>query len=117
MMNRRERGALGETIAGAFLRLKGYEVLDTNRWVGRREIDIVARDGPFLVGVEVKLRRSDAFGRAAEAADRRKLGGVRRALQVLARDGGVTRKIRVDVVAIDIEPHNDTMTVRHYAGV
>jgi len=113
----RKCGVLGEQIAGAFLALKGYEILDRNRWVGRREIDILARHRGTLVAVEVKLRRTGTFGRAVEGAGNRKLGGIRCALETLARDLGSDSPIRVDVVAIDMDAASHTMTVRLYAGV
>ncbi len=116
VQNRRTRGALGEQIAEAYLVLMGYEVLDRNRWVGRREIDLVARRANQLVAVEVKLRRSDTFGRAVEGAGARKLVGVRRAVELLARELGTPLCPRVDVIAIDISSDN-TMTLRHYCGV
>ncbi len=112
MTNTRARGALGERIAEAFLALRGYRVVDRNRWGGRREIDLLVHDGRRLVAVEVKLRRGGAYGRAVEAADRRKLARVRAALSAIAP--GVPA--RIDVVAIDVAPGGDEMTVRHYPG-
>jgi Holliday junction resolvase-like predicted endonuclease len=36
---------VGEEIAALFLRLKGFEVLEANRALRAREVDLVARDG------------------------------------------------------------------------
>ena len=54
-------GKQGEELAVAYLREKGYTILDTNFRAGRNEIDIVAREGDMLVIVEVKSRRSNYF--------------------------------------------------------
>jgi putative endonuclease len=67
------RGALGEKLAGKFLRKKGYKILYRNfRGHSGGEIDIVARDADTLVFVEVKTRGGEAFGRPVAAVDREK---------------------------------------------
>ncbi len=75
------------------------------------EIDIVARDGPTLVFVEVRMRATDRFGGAAASVDRSKQRRLVRAAQhYLARtygrtDGVVGRQswpaCRFDVVCVD----------------
>lgn len=69
-------GAEGEAMAAAFLIGKGLEVLARNYRCRLGEIDIVARDGPTTVFVEVRQRASSAFGGAAAsitAAKRQRL--------------------------------------------
>jgi putative endonuclease len=116
-MNTRESGALGEEIATAFLRLKGYQVVDANVRFARREVDVVARDGAFVVAVEVKLRWGSRFGVAAQAIDERKLARVRLALSGIAREWGPEFSPRVDVVTIDVDESGERMSVEHYVGV
>lgn len=116
-MNTRQHGGWGELIAAAFLRLKGCEVLDTNARFARREVDLLVRDGDSLVAVEVKLRRGNRFGSAAEAIDERKLSRLRLALAGFARETGGRLAPRIDVVTIDIDESGERMTVEHYVGV
>jgi len=117
VVNTRRSGELGERIAAAFLAIKGYEILDTNYRFARREIDLVARDGTAVVAVEVKLRRGDARGAAAQAIDRRKLARIELALSGMVREMRVALSPRVDVVAIDLEPDGGRMVVEHFVGV
>ena len=73
----RDRGAAAEALAERFLRDRGVRIVERNWRCRGGEIDIIARDGPTLVFVEVRLRRSSAFGGAAAsitAAKRRRLG-------------------------------------------
>lgn len=59
-------GKLGEDLVCVFLEKKGYNILERNfhsRW---GEIDIIAKDGDAVVFVEVKTRKSSAFGAPAE---------------------------------------------------
>ena len=65
-------GRAGEDRAVRHLIEHGYDILDRNWRCSQGEIDIVARSGPFLSIVEVKTRRSAAFGHPFEAVDARK---------------------------------------------
>ena len=71
-MNRRKIGTEQEKIAGAYLESRGYRILEYNFRAPRSEIDIVARDGRYLVFVEVKYRVSGHSGHPLEAVDLRK---------------------------------------------
>lgn len=117
MVNTRRRGDLGETVAAAFLQLKGCEVMGRNYRFARREIDLVVRDGNHIVAVEVKLRRGSRYGTAAQAIDKKKLDRIRLALDGMVRDGRIQLKPRIDVVAIDVQDDGARMTVEHIAGV
>lgn len=102
-------GRRGEAIACDYLRRSGMLVLDRNwRPQGRNmrgELDIVARDGDDLVIVEVKTRRTLAYGAPIEAVTTRKM----KALRALARAWLEQRSVhapntRFDVVGIVIPP-------------
>lgn len=71
-MNRRQIGSRSEQAAGEFLKRQGYTILQYNFRCRRAEIDIVAREGRYLVFVEVKWRSSDKNGAPEEAVDFRK---------------------------------------------
>ena len=48
-MNNRKIGNSYEKIAGEYLRLHGYEILEYNFRCKAGEIDIIAKDGDYLV--------------------------------------------------------------------
>ncbi len=113
-------GRTGEEIASGYLELIGFDILERNVRVGRNEIDIVAADGDCLVFVEVKTRRSGRFGSAAEAVDREKLFGMRRAAgRYLGRSDAAGRfaESRIDVVTVEVDRPRDRMTVELLRGV
>jgi putative endonuclease len=56
-----------EALAGRFLEAQGLTIVARNFRARRGEIDLVARDGDTLVFVEVRLRRSQSHGGAAES--------------------------------------------------
>jgi len=65
-------GAWGEATAAAYLRRQRCEILECNYRCRFGEIDLIARDGKYLVFAEVKLRASDRFAEAKEFVDARK---------------------------------------------
>src|SRR5262249_29697539 len=68
----RGAGQAWEKLAARELSRAGYRILARNYRTKAGEIDLVARDGRTLCFVEVKGRRSLAYGTAAEAVDREK---------------------------------------------
>jgi putative endonuclease len=79
------RGRDAEARAATYLEAQGLHIVERNYRGRYGEIDLIAREGAMLVFVEVRARRSNAFGGAAAsitAAKRDKLK--RTALQYLA---------------------------------
>ena len=75
---RKQIGGYGENIVAGYLQAKGYSILETNYVqpnIG--EIDIVAKQGDYIVFVEVKYRRNLRFGRPAEAITKQKIKNLR----------------------------------------
>lgn len=67
-MNTRQKGTVYEQIAAEYLEKQGMVILERNFRRGRNgEIDIIGKDGKYLVFVEVKYRTGTEKGSAAEA--------------------------------------------------
>ncbi len=103
-----ETGLLGEYLAVKHLREQGRRVLFRNyRGLHRGEVDIVARHGQVLTFVEVKTRRSAAFGRPADAVTVAKQQLIQRGaldwLRLLGNPRIATRFDIVEVVLVDGE--------------
>lgn len=102
---RQSLGLWGEDVACAELVRRGYAILARRYRTRHGEIDIVARDGPTLVFVEVKTRRHDRFGGGAAAvtmAKQRRL--VQMALDFIVRARLTRCPCRFDVVAVSADP-------------
>src|SRR5947207_15718094 len=73
-----DAGAHAELLAAEFLVARGLAMVARNFRTRFGEIDVIARESETLVFVEVRKRRSDAYGRAATsitAAKRARLTG------------------------------------------
>jgi putative endonuclease len=97
-----EIGRRAELIARDYLESRGLRTLATNfrsRW---GEIDLVMRDADCVVFVEVRFRRSSAWGSALESVDARKQARITRcALHYIDRHPSLAaRAQRFDVVSV-----------------
>jgi putative endonuclease len=110
-----EIGAHGEELAAKHLVAKGYRILDRN-WRSRRgEIDLVAEKDGEIVFVEVKARRSHAFGTPEEAVTRAKQQKlIRTANAYLARRGSPDTRWRIDVIALDLNVEGEVVRLEHF---
>jgi len=94
-------GKTGEDLACRELERRGYAIVARRYRQRAGEIDIIARDGPTLVFVEVKAREDRSFGDAAEAVTFWKRRTITRlAIDYMARTRWVDRPCRFDVVTI-----------------
>jgi putative endonuclease len=98
-------GKRGEEVAAAHLAEAGYRIIERNYRCIFGEIDIVAEEGETLVFVEVKSRRSEAYGNPLLAVGCRKQKTISRiSLQYLADKHLHQRPARFDVVAVMLLP-------------
>ena len=90
-----------EIIAQNYLKNKGYTILETNHRNKVGEIDIIAKDGDYIVFVEVKGRYSRQFGDPLEAIDERKQFKIRStATLYLVSHRNMNSPCRFDVISV-----------------
>jgi putative endonuclease len=104
------RGERGEDLAAAYLGLIGWALEARRVRLGGVEVDLVARDGPTRVLVEVKLRTHPEFGGAPYALERAQCERLRRAAAALAKRS--PDPVRVDLIAVDLG--DGEARIRHY---
>lgn len=102
-LNRRKIGEYYEQLTIDFLKSHGYEILCNNYYNPFGEIDIIAKDGQFLVFIEVKFRDGDLMGSAEEAVDFRKQNRMIKGAKhyMLTNRFSFDSPCRFDVVAIN----------------
>ena len=104
-MNNRTLGDNGEDIACKFLEKQGYTILERNKHYSRFcELDIVAKYKDTVVFVEVKTRKTDAFGTPLEAITKTKFENILKGVQYYLSENKV-KNYRIDVIGITLKPH------------
>ena len=101
LQNKREVGANYEKIAGEYLILQGYEIIEYNFYSRIGEIDIVAKHNGYLVFVEVKYRENEEKGHPLEAISLKKQRSISKcAFYYMQKNKLHDVPVRFDVVAI-----------------
>lgn len=101
--NKRKTGSYYESLAADFLKKRGLRILERNFRSRKGEIDLIARDGKYLVFIEVKYRKNGSSGSSFAAVRKEKQRTISTvALFYLIRHGyGDNVCCRFDVVGID----------------
>lgn len=100
--NKRKIGSEKEQVAASYLIEHGYSIIEMNFFCRNGEIDIIARDANYLVFVEVKYRKNQKLGFAAEAVNYGKIQSIIRTARYYLCSHGYAEDTpcRFDVVAI-----------------
>lgn len=96
-------GTSGEELAEDHLRGLGYGIVGRDVRTPIGQLDLVARDGPTLVFVEVKTRAGTGFGLPEEAVGSHKARKLRHLAQYYLKRHPYAGPLRFDVVGIIME--------------
>ena len=93
-------GVWGEDLAAAYLREKGYVILERDWHSGHRDIDIIAHKDSTIVFVEVKTRSSRDFLDPITAVNRQKQNNLLHAINHYLQYKRINSAYRFDVITI-----------------
>ena len=102
MLNKRQTGTAYEDQAARWLAGQNVQVIERNYRCRQGEIDLIARDGKYLVFIEVKYRSKGQAGHPAEAVNIRKQQKIIRTAMYYCYEHHIpeTQPCRFDVAAI-----------------
>ncbi|UOO36911.1 YraN family protein [Oscillospiraceae bacterium CM] len=99
-MNTKLRGSWGEASAMKYLRDRQYIPVAMGYRSRYGEIDLIVRDGRYIVFVEVKLRKNSSFAEAREFVDRNKQERLRKTAALWLCANETPLQPRFDVIEI-----------------
>jgi putative endonuclease len=111
----KEIGQFGEMIAKSYLIKKGFYFIDQNVHFSHAEIDLIFENSTQFIFVEVKLRRSDKYGKAIEQITGTKLKNMRKCIEMYQYQIKVLKEPRIDMVFIDII--KNTVEISHFIEI
>ncbi len=115
-----EVGRIGERIALHHLGGKGYRIVDANYQCRWGEVDLIARDGSVWVFVEVRTRRSAAYGSPEESVTPAKARRLTLTAQDFLRQRAAAcanLEWRIDLVAIRLGPNRQVLSINHLENI
>jgi len=102
-MKRQTTGIIGEKLAADFLIRQGYAIIETNFRCKEGEVDIIAKEGEFLVFVEVRAKHNRNYGTPEESVTARKKQHLRNvAVRYLETHDNLPGEWRIDFVAVEL---------------
>jgi putative endonuclease len=111
MSEHNKLGKRGEETAAVYLAGLGYKIIERNWRHQKDEIDIIARDGDFLVIVEVKTRSTDVFGNPEDAVTTKKQKFLIRATEEYIFKNDISLETRYDIISVIKQGNKET--IRH----
>ena len=100
-MTKHSIGMQGQEAAKLFLVRKGFKILKENYRLRSSEVDIIAKDGEYVVFVEVKFRKGLSHGLPRESVSRTKQKKIiKAAMHYIQASEKAEQDYRFDVVEI-----------------
>ena len=112
-----ETGRWGEEVAVAYLRGKGYVILERDWHSGHRDIDIIACQEDVLVFVEVKTRSNTDFNTPEQAVDYAKKRNLRNAINHYIKARKTDKPYRFDIITVVGAPGCTEPVINHMEDV
>ena len=100
MADHNELGKHGEELAVEYLQKNGYEILETNWFFQKAEIDIIAKKENTLAVVEVKTRSTVDFGLPQDFVKPKKIQLLVKAVNSYVTENDLDIEVRFDIIAI-----------------
>ncbi len=113
-------GRIGERLARNHLEAKGYRIVTSNYRCRWGEVDLVTHDGAVWVFVEVRARRSQAYGGPEESLTpdkARRLTLTARHFLAQRTTATVEPEWRIDLVAVRLGPGRRVLSIDHLQNV
>lgn len=93
-------GIWGESLAAEHMKKKRYRLVGSNYHCRFGEIDLICQNRKYLVFVEVKLRKTDAFGTAREFVGAEKQRKLLAAASMWLQQNPTDLQPRFDIIEI-----------------
>ena len=102
-MNNRAVGTYYESVVCKFLKNNSYEIIKRNYRTKIGEIDIIAKDEPYLCFIEVKYRDKDSLASGVYAIDKKKQKTIYNVAKLYMLNNNISddTPCRFDVVSVD----------------
>ncbi len=113
---KRTTGQRGEDLAANYLTQRGFVIMERNYRCRWGEIDIICRQGGYLIFVEVRSKTTDRYGTPEESINRAKISRIRKtAMEYLtSHPERKPVKMRFDLIAITFK--NKQESINHIKG-
>lgn len=115
-MNNKKFGTIGEKIAKKYLQKKGYEIIKSNFYTKKGEIDIISKKSDSIIFVEVKTRNNLEYGTPAMSVDNTKKQHIKSVAKIFIHINNLYKfNVRFDVIEVIIK--NGKCRINHIKNI
>ena len=115
-MNKRRFGIIGEKIAQDYLRNNRYEIIETNFYTQKGEIDIISKKDNSIIFTEIKTRNNMKYGTPAMAVNSTKKMHIKKSAKIYIHINKLYGwNVRFDVIEIIIK--NGKCKINHIKDI
>lgn len=105
-------GKSGESTACTHLIGLGFKIRERNWRFSHEEIDVIAENEEFIVFVEVKKRKNNAFGKPQTFVNRKKQRHIIRAANAYLTRKNLDKEARFDIIAVSgMKPNEEVVHI------
>jgi len=117
MSNKDTVWKIGEAAAKEYLENKGYQIIEQNYQTKYAEIDLIVKKNNVLIFIEVRTKRSLAFGTPEESIDQKKLKKLYWNAEVYMANKKYKGQSRIDAICIILNSDNTIKKLEHYENI
>ena len=118
MTDKKQLGVRGENLAAKYFQDQGYQLVARNCRIGRREIDLIARQDEELVFIEIKTRIETPESRKENSLTARQVHNLKLAIsEYCYQHRHNFEQLRLDLVIILVNETDRRMRLRHYKNI
>jgi len=111
MAKHNDLGIEGEKQAVAYLKKKGYAILETNYRYIKNEVDIITQFNSEIVAIEVKTRSTRDFGDPQDFVKPSQIKSIVNAVNAYVEQRDIDLEVRFDIIAVIAL--NNTFEIEH----
>lgn len=110
-----KQGVEAEIACCNYLKSHGLKLVEKNFRCRLGEIDIIMHDTDMLVFIEVRYRKSSAFGGGLESITRAKQNKLRKTAEIYMQNHSQYKNARFDVVSMSLNNAGSSGNQQHYS--
>ena len=108
-------GNKGEIAAAEYLVSNDYQVVKVNYKTKYGEVDIICKNGDYIVFVEVKTRKKGTLASGVYSVNKKKTNNIFKVASFYISDNKIDKQPRFDIIEVEHDVSDDSYRVaEHY---
>lgn len=116
-LNTKKIGNIGEDIACQYLKRNNFEIIGRNVYIGKSELDIIAKIKEKIVFVEVKTAYANKNKDIEFSVNKKKYKMLLYGIQGYLDRNSLKNDFQLDLIVVEIAGDNNLANIKHYPSI